>query len=163
VCHRELGPEAFAVLPRVLLHELICHVGARDDDPPDPRSPFAEGLMDWASRVYLDRWSYELLGADMHGAATAHAEQSAESFKSGPTSEAREVGYAAASRLRTQRDLQDAPIAALAADVNAAERPRARKDALVLAVLADRLRADMGDLADVIEGERAVEDLLDAL
>jgi hypothetical protein len=157
-----LGPEVYSVLPRVLLHELICHVGAADGENPDPLSPFAEGLMDWASVHYLEAWAPQLC-IGYANAAIIHAHDSAGSFKAAPgTRAARETGEDAALLLVRQRG-SERDIADLAIDLNAARRPRRPKNALVLSVLDGTLNAAQPPLNDVLEGRTSVERLLDSL
>ncbi len=157
-----LGPEAYAVLPRVFLHELICHVGAGDGEDPDPLSPFAEGLMDWASLHYLEAWAPVLCGG-FSNAAVIHAQASAGSFKAHPsTKAARETGQDAALMLVHQRASQP-EIARLAIDLNAAGRSRESKNEFVRRVLGGRLDAASAPLSDVLDGRTSVEVLLDSL
>jgi hypothetical protein len=53
---------SLALIPRILTHELICHIGARDtgrwrDKPvPDVRDYFPDGFMDRAAWILLLRW-----------------------------------------------------------------------------------------------------------
>jgi hypothetical protein len=57
---KEFGPETYAALPRLLMHELFCHVvGGHDPDDVSQNSSFAEGWMDWAAEYYFRR---DLLG-----------------------------------------------------------------------------------------------------
>jgi hypothetical protein len=162
LCPTEFAPEVFAVLARVLLHELICHVGAGDREDADPLSPFAEGLMDWTSLHYLEAWAPELC-IDYPSAAIMHAEQSAESFKADPgTKAARESGHDAAITLVTQYG-RPASVAQLALDLNAAARPREQKDEFVRRVLAGTLDTSRTPLREALDGRKSVEQLLDSL
>jgi len=162
LCPTEFGPEVFAVLPRVLLHELICHVGAGDREDADPLSPFAEGLMDWTSLHYLQAWA-PVLCTDYPRAAIMHAEQSAESFKADfGTKAARESGQDAALTLVGQ-DGRTTSITQLALDLNAAARPRKPKDEFVRRVIAGTLDASRMPLREVLTGRKSVEQLLESL
>jgi hypothetical protein len=162
LCPTEFGPEVFAVLARVLLHELICHVGAGDGEDADPLSPFAEGLMDWTSLHYLEAWAPQLC-VGYPNAAIMHARQSAESFKADfGTKAARESGQDAALTLVAQHG-RPTSVAHLALDLNAAVRPREPKDELVRRVLAGTLDASRGPLREVLGGRMSVEQLLDSL
>lgn len=157
-----LGPEAYAILPRVFLHELICHVGAGDGEDPDPLSPFAEGLMDWASLHYLEAWA-PVVCDGFSNAAVMHAQASAGSFKAdSSTKAARETGQDAALMLVHQRG-SPPEIARLAIDLNAAARSREFKNEFVRRVLGGRLDATSGPLSDVLDGRTSVEELLDSL
>lgn len=161
LCPNKFGPEVFAVLARVLLHELICHVGARDGEDPDPLSPFSEGLMDWASLHYLQAWAPRLCG-EYATAAIMHADQSATSFKTDPgTRAARDTGEDAALLLVMQRGVRP-DIARLAVDLNAADRPREPKNEFVRRVLAGTLDGGLSPLRDVLDGQMLVEALLDS-
>jgi hypothetical protein len=162
LCPTELGPEVFAVLARVLLHELICHVGAGDGESADPLSPFAEGLMDWTSLHYLKAWAPRLC-VDYMSAAIMHAEQSAGSFKADfGTKAARESGEDAALTLVSQH-VQPVLVAQLALDLNAADRPREPKDEFVRRVLAGSLDAARSPLREALHGRISVGKLLDSL
>jgi hypothetical protein len=162
LCPLNFGPEAFAVIARVLLHELICHVGAGDNDPPDPLSPFAEGLMDWASLHFLHNWAYDLCGGYAN-AAIMHALQSAGSFKTDARTKAARDNGEDAALLLVQQSGTETGVAQFAIDVNAASRSRARKDELVLQILETTLDARKPPLRDALERRTSVEDLLDAL
>lgn len=162
LCPLDLGPEAFAVLARVLLHELICHVGAGDQDTPDPLSPFAEGLMDWASLHYTRKWALMLCG-EYANAAIMHADQSAASFKADfGTRAARDSGEEAALMLLEQH-VEDVAVARLAVDLNAAPRPRAPKDEFVRRVLEGSIDAARRPLRQMLDGRTSAETLLDSL
>jgi hypothetical protein len=162
LCPNDFGPEVFAVLARVLLHELICHVGAGDGEYADPLSPFAEGLMDWTSRHYLEAWG-PMLCIGYANAAIMHAELSAASFKADfGTKAARESGEDAALLLVNQHRRRTS-VAQLAVDLNAAARPREPKNEFVRRVLAGALDASGPPLREVFDGRVSVETLLDAL
>jgi len=162
MCPCDFGPEVFAVLARVLLHELICHVGAGDTDKADPLSPFAEGFMDWASIHYLTGWAPTICGP-YATAAILQARASGESFKAHPgTKAAREGGEDAALRLGIQHR-RPAAIAQLAVDLNAARCPREPKNEFVRRVLDGTLDASAPPLSDVIDGQTSAEDLLATL
>ena len=46
-------------VPRLLVHELICHVHAHDDAI-DNRSVWAEGVMDWTATKLWEEWCTNL-------------------------------------------------------------------------------------------------------
>lgn len=69
----EFGPEAFAVVPAVLTHEIVCHVPAAQDRAKND-SPFAEGFMDWVASEFHDDWM-AVVDPDLAPAAQKHAQQ----------------------------------------------------------------------------------------
>lgn len=161
----KITSHVWAVLPRLLSHELICHVGAADPDSPNSLSEFAEGFMDDASMQYLARWLPDL-EPGLHQAALGHAVLSDPSFAaSDPGSRAaRCLGRKAVHILVEQcdpaSDRRRAIIADLGVDLNACSTSRERKDEFVARVRNRDLRADTGPLSEVLEGRRSPEDVL---
>lgn len=132
-----LGPHVWSVLPRLMCHELICHVGAARATRVDPRSIFAEGFMDWVSRYFLHVWSAPLL-AELGVAARVHARRSFDVFAPPGTPEGRtrRLGEVWAEQLvdkaRAGGGLDDAAartrIARLGVAMNRLDRSVAEKD-----------------------------------
>jgi hypothetical protein len=50
---------SLAAIPALLTHELICHAHAREDRS-DAQSIWAEGVMDWASVFFFEKWASRL-------------------------------------------------------------------------------------------------------
>lgn len=132
------GPETYAVLPRLLLHECFCHaVAGHPAKQSRNDSIFAEGWMDWAAEFHFDEW---IDGADPefaqsarhHGKAveTCFAMREADGHARTHGREHAETLY---RRLESEGfDTQSAKqrTAQLAVEVNLANRSLADKDEL---------------------------------
>lgn len=134
-----LGPAAYGAIPYLLVHELVCHVGARQEEV-DNGSPFAEGLMDWVAEYFFKRWIGEV-DHRLAAAAEGYFEQLA-ALQRVPTSEegaARISGHQAGRRLVAwlvgvhgrSRVQAEAETARLGVEINPEEASLARKDLLV--------------------------------
>jgi hypothetical protein len=134
-----LGPAAYGVIPYLLVHELVCHVGARQEEV-DNGSQFAEGLMDWVAEYFFRRWIGEV-DHRLAAAAEGYFEQLA-SLQRVPTSEGGAVriyGHQAGRQLVAwlvgvhgrSRAQAEAETARLGVEINCEEASLARKDLLV--------------------------------
>jgi hypothetical protein len=140
-CDR-FGPAAFAALPILLTHELVCHVPARQDKPKND-SEFAEGLLDWAAYFFLDQWAAKV-DRQLAPAARRHAERLKEVLDRATDNSihARRLGHRAAHNLRgwfeSECDLSSdesrTRVARLAVELNQEDRPLNAKDRFVAAV-----------------------------
>lgn len=156
------GPAVWAALPRVLVHELVCHVGACDTSPPNNLSVFTEGLMDWAALYLLPRWCSTQLPELSH-LVEAHRARVEMSFAppGSATAEVRFVGAAVAHKLLEDQlnsgrnvDLDEAParLTRLALGLNAATAPLEDKDELVRAFSSGRRGAGDSDVMAALLG-----------
>jgi hypothetical protein len=144
---KDFGPETYAAVVRVLVHECVAHVpsghvGRDDGHGPDAgvsnSSPFAEGLMDYAAEYFTERWADQIdegiaAAVTRHGRGLATAVTSRE-----PSGQARHIGHATGEHLVAffmSMD-KDRPTAQhltvrLALQLNGSERALAEKDHLV--------------------------------
>lgn len=134
------GPAAYAAVPMVLTHELVCHVPARQVEA-RADSAFAEGLLDWVAYHYLEMWATKL-DRDSAPVLRKHAEELRTVLmrdRSTRAGIARHVGHDAAGNLqvwfeqRMALDPADARkwVAQLAVELNVVDRPLQIKDNLV--------------------------------
>jgi hypothetical protein len=144
-------------VPAVLVHECICHVAAGHGTARSD-SVFSEGLMDWVSTFFLDRWAPAIDSAMAH-AARVHGRRLCEvSATRGPADAARPWGHDAAqaivmamsSRLRMPSDSCAWFLARLLVELNALKRPWREKERFArgLATSADSVS---GALMSVLE------------
>lgn len=154
------------LVPRLISHELIAHVGACDTGPVNNESPFAEGLMDWASLHYLARW----LPQDwpvLWRAAEYHAERAEPILVPAALASPRLLGHKAAFSLRRRQiragvalDAADARTARFAVRLNAVECPLDYNDALIVELASGTRRATDERLDVILAGELPPDDLL---
>jgi hypothetical protein len=134
------GPAAYAAVPMLLIHECVCHVPARQDHVKND-SPFAEGLLDWASYFFLDIWAGKIdnglsIAARMHGRALRQLLTQRSDTAEG---RARQIGHRAAETLVSwfedefQCETYEAMarVSRLAVALNQVERPLINKDYFV--------------------------------
>jgi hypothetical protein len=163
-----LGPATFLTIPMVLTHECVCHVvDLAAGAPVDNESPFAEGLMDWASGYHLRRW-LPLLCPGMAAAADVHHTLfSAAAVPVGHRHYSpRLIGWTAASELVSQligieklgRSAAETLVASLAIRMNLSRGSSEERDVVVqrieikrLTIADPTLRRVMLDEADVDE------------
>jgi hypothetical protein len=133
------GPAAFAALPMLLTHELVCHVPARHDCAAND-STFAEGLLDWVAYFYHDNWAVTI-DRELAPAARGHAESLRHilTWSTGSEGLARRIGHQAARDLQVwfESECGHAPgeaeqsVAQLAVQLNTVDRSLAEKDHFV--------------------------------
>lgn len=137
-----LGPAAFAALPRLLSHECVCHVAARQTDNISiSTSVFAEGFMDWTAKTLFEDVWIDALDCDFAPAAKQHARQIEEYLaprltRGGAT---RRAGWRAAdTAVAWYANAAPKPssaariaVAILAINLNTVEAPLRKKNALV--------------------------------
>ena len=163
----EFGPEGFAAIPALLVHECVCHVAARPIGVVDNLSSFSEGFMDWAAEYYRQLW-LPGLGA-LALPAEEHARRVFDSItRAAPgTAPVRGLGHRAARRSAQRLHLEhgfsqqaaSAAIANLAVRLNVAPSTLPRKDRLVREL--DRQGGPLPILTlEVIRGLRDPIDLL---
>jgi hypothetical protein len=165
------GPAAFAALPMFLVHELVCHVPARQDRTKND-SEFAEGFMDWAAYHFLQLWAAKL-DRDLAPAAWTQAERLKQILVYGADDEAsraRRLGHHAADNLLSwfagelsiPWDEGRARVAMLAVQLNQADRELDAKDWFV-SQLGSRRFPPMIEAAlrGWAEGHQPAEQLLD--
>ena len=165
---QDYGPETYAALPWLLVHECVCHVASGHEDV-DNNSPFAEGFMDWASRYFFDLW-VQKIDPGLSQAARVHGYRLADFLQHrSPEGAARAEGASAAQDLadwltdvwpddppRAQRTVADLAIA-----LNVTEQALWKKD-LLIPLFRKPLDPDVeGAILAWAEREQAVEVLLD--
>lgn len=150
---KEFGPETYAALPRLLVHECFCHaVAGHSHRQADNGSPFAEGWMDWAAELRFTQWLRKsdrtfAPAARHHGDAFTRAAPTRR-----PEGAARLLGYACAENLRSwfrERGYGETKsrnlTARLALEVNLAGNHLRDKDRLTTAFTDRRLRPELED------------------
>ena len=145
VVELQIYPEAFrasayAVIPRLFVHEFVCHVPARGG-PSSNTSAFAEGFMDWASEFFFERW-IALVDPSLAPTAIEHSRAYDQVVTRAATPEgaARRRGRRAAEGLviwlvsqgGRQIDEASAWLARQAVLLNCVDAPEAAKDQLVI-------------------------------
>jgi hypothetical protein len=164
-----LGPETYAAIPAVLVHEFVCHVPARQGGVVDNESPFAEGFMDWAATYFRRAWEAHLpheLGrsCEKHGSGCFAAVATG----ARELAIARDAGRRAAghlkNRLQRHHDRSDAQacaeVASLAIQLNVTEARLTSKDAFVAALDAAPDVPVPRLVLDVLKGSADAADLL---
>ena len=136
-----LGPAAYAVIPYLFVHELICHVPARQQGEVNNGSVFAEGLMDYVALQFFEDWIGEV-NEGLAPAAEMYSRELASMLSSPVKAEgaARRRGHNAARRViawligGNGRGRAEAVsgVTRLAVELNATEALLARKDGLVV-------------------------------
>jgi hypothetical protein len=169
ICCDEFGPAAYAAVPSLLVHELVCHVAAKQDLVKND-SVFAEGLMDWAAYYYLDMWASKI-DAGLSQAARMHAQKLRDLLVKHGTAEgrARKLGHAGAETLRTwfecefDRDADEAKatVSWLAVRLNQVDRPLVEKEVFVTK-LSDPMPPDLETALRMWDADRDTEALLAA-
>lgn len=162
------GPSALAALPALLVHELVCHVPARQH-PVDNRSPFAEGFMDWAARYYGRVWAARLPAPQ----AAIYVENEERLYEAVASSEpqlatVRRRGRRAAQYLAIaleqhhgyEQARAQSAVASLAVSLNVVDAPTYAKDGFVarLPYSEDEHLPEL--VVDVLEGRRPAADVL---
>lgn len=142
ICLRDFGPESFAALPRVLVHECVAHVpsGHAHTDS-DAQSVFAEGWMDFAAEYYFRRWMSEI-DDQLERAALHHGRLMSEVMPlRGTEGPARTEGHVSAAKLSAwfeqygPEGCGDRMVARLAVKINASAKSLDEKTALARQVL----------------------------
>jgi hypothetical protein len=134
----DIGPQAWAMLYRVFAHEFICHVpvAARGGAS---KSPFAEGLMDWAAEHYFLR-RLPALDSGLAAAVAAQNRRFLEAFAPPTDQEGRirRAGHGSAdgavahlAAKGTERETAMAQLARLAIRVNLSSAAMVLKDQFV--------------------------------
>jgi hypothetical protein len=169
-----LGPAAFAALPRLISHECVCHVAARQTDNISiSTSVFAEGFMDWTAKTLFEDVWIDALDCDFAPAAKQHARQIEEFLaprltRGGAT---RRAGWRAAdtavawyaNAAPTPSSAARIAVAILAVHLNTVEAPLRKKNDLVERLEDNPYEQPFADLlkATLKDPSRAA-DLLDA-
>lgn len=126
-------------VPRLLSHELICHVHAHDDRI-DNRSAWAEGMMDWTATKLWEKWRMSL------ELPASHVLLHGRTLSSKRYPEFRATGHYAADNLcqwltesGTPVEVAEYKVVRLTLELNVASKPLEAKDELVsrLSVLTD--------------------------
>jgi hypothetical protein len=134
------GPGAYCALLRLLAHECVCHVAARQRGVVKNTSTFAEGYMDWVTGYFVTRWLPQIdpslaIAAEFHGDSFMAVLAEATTDES----EARRVGTDAASELAVcfqvdaglTYESAHAAVAALGVELNLVDERIERKDHFV--------------------------------
>jgi hypothetical protein len=164
-----LGPAAYTTIPYLFLHELICHVPARQRGEVDNASVFAEGFMDWVALRFFEEWIGEVDTA-MAPAAEEHSRELGSILANPLTPEgaARRRGHRAATRVvawlvgEVGIPHQEAvfAVARLAMELNKTDAQLVSKDALVVALNGTWSQDLREDLLAVTERRKAAGTLL---
>jgi hypothetical protein len=171
-CLREFGPETYAVLPMVMVHECVCHVYSGHSEECN-ESIFAEGFMDWAAQFFFTLWILKIDNI-LEPAARYYATDFARLLPGrSEDGRAREIGHSAARNLNSWfkridglHDLESGRrVARFAVELNASNRELAEKDALVDLIF-DTLDDDFPQLLDQalrrwVHKEAGADDVLD--
>jgi hypothetical protein len=165
------GPAAFASLPMFLIHELVCHVPARQDRARND-SQFAEGFMDWAAYHFLDLWAGKL-DRELAPAARKQADRLRQVLVYGgddKATRARQLGHHAAENLLCwfegeysfSCDESRTRVAMLAVQLNQADRNLDAKDWLVSQLGCRRFPPEIeAALRSWVDGRQPAERMLD--
>jgi hypothetical protein len=166
------GPDAYAAIPILLIHECVCHVAAVQEKAKND-SQFAEGFLDWMGHHFLRLWAAKLDSLSA-SAAESHAARLSQLRANQVTVEARRarrLGSLAATDLahwfhsECRMGLEESShrVAMLAVELNLTRRSIATKDQFVSLLALPFPPAVEEKLHAWTEGLATSEELLDLL